>query len=85
MKEMIQVLPFPKVHPIWEHEWSVYPDIVRVPMSDGQVLNYYRVVEQPAPILGKALDHFNETCEIGYKAKEPRRKRVDRRKEEELE
>lgn len=80
MNERIQVLPFPKVHPIWEHDWSVYPDIIRVPMSDGRVLNYYRVIEQPAPILGKLLDHFEKTYLVGYQAKEPRKTRIERRK-----
>ena len=66
----IQVLPLPKVKGIWERESSVYPDVIRVPMADGRVINYFRDVEQPAPILGKWLDHYGKTCQIGYQYKE---------------
>lgn len=84
MNERIQVLPFPKVHPVWEHDWSVYPDIIRVPMSDGRVLNYYRVIEQSAPIMGKWLDDFEKTYHIEPQAKEQRKTRIERRKGHEL-
>ena len=74
-----RVMPLPKVTGIWEHDFSTYPDIVRVPMSDGKVVNYYRDIDQPAPVLGKLLDHYNLTCQVGYKS---RVKRLGRRRKD---
>ena len=45
----IRILPLPKVTGIWQHEFSKYPDIVRVPMSDGKVIRYVLEVSQPRP------------------------------------
>lgn len=75
-----QVHPIPDVFGIWEHDWSVYPDVIRVPMRDGHVVDYFKPVEQPAPILGIWLDHFAKTCQVGgYKYKEKGRgKRLGR-------
>ena len=39
MSESVQVLPLPKVLPIWEHGGR-YPEIIRVSMSDGKVITY---------------------------------------------
>ena len=78
MSEETKVKPLPGVHPIYEHEWSVYPEIVRVLMRDGKVVNYYLPAEQPKPILGKWLDHFNKTCQVGYPTTKPRVKRLGR-------
>ena len=61
----IRVLPLPKVTGIWKHDFSKYPDAVRVSMSDGKVLKYVLDVEQPAPVLRGKLDRFRELC-IGY-------------------
>ena len=74
----IQVLPLPTVRGIWEHDFSIYPDIVRIPMSDGKVVNYYREVDQPAPVFRKWLDHYNETCQVGYQRQEKRRRRMQK-------
>ena len=54
--------PLPMVLPIWEHDWSVYPDRVRVSVENGKVLDYVRDVQQPAPVFAEALDRFTETC-----------------------
>ena len=41
MSEIVQVLPMPKVHPIWEHPGiSKYPETIRVSFSDGKVITY---------------------------------------------
>ena len=36
----VRVLPLPKVTGVYEHEFSKYPDRIRVPMSDGKVVTY---------------------------------------------
>jgi len=42
--------------PIWEHESSDYPDILKIPMEDGHVITYRREVRQPDPRVMKSLD-----------------------------
>lgn len=61
----IRVLPLPKVTGVWQHDCSKYPDVIRVPMADGRVINYYPQITQPAPVLRKSLDSFSEIC-VGY-------------------
>ena len=63
----IRVLPLPKVTGIWRHEFSRYPDMVKVPMSDGRVISYVIDVDQPAPVLRDSLERFHKMC-IGYQA-----------------
>jgi len=78
-----QINPIPDVFPVHEHDWSVYPDKVRVLMKNGVVVDYYRAVEQPAPVLKGMLDSFSRTCFGGYKYKEKGRgKRSGRRHED---
>ena len=62
----IRVLPLPKVTGVWQHDESRYPEIIRVPMSDGRVISYRMEVEQPAPVLREQLDRFEKTCFGGY-------------------
>lgn len=62
--------PLPIVCPVWDGEWSDYPDGIRVSMSDGNTIVYRREIKQPAPVLKGLLDKFNETCYGGYKYKE---------------
>ena len=64
--------PLPMVLPIWENDWSVFPDVVRVSMEDGHVLNYRLEVSQPKQVLKDKLDQFTQTC-VGYRAKRRRR------------
>ena len=45
----IRVMPLPKVHAVWEHDVSRYPDRVRIPMSDGRVVTYRIDEEMPHP------------------------------------
>ena len=56
----IQVLPLPKVTGIWQHDCSKYPEIIRVPMSDGTVRTYLLSVEMPHPALAAAIDNINK-------------------------
>lgn len=65
----IQVLPLPKVFPIWDHRHSMYPETIRVSFSNGKTVLYRIDIEQPAPQLKDALDDFTELC-IGYERKE---------------
>ena len=51
----IRVLPLPKVTGIWEHDFSKYPDVIRVPMSDGKLVKYVIDVQQPHPSLEAAI------------------------------
>lgn len=64
--------PLPQGVPVYEHGWSVYPDRIRQPMDDGQVIDYVRMIQQPAPVFRDALDKFTLIC-FGYKYR--RRKR----------
>lgn len=71
MSENMQVLPLPKVLPIWEHG-NKYPDMIRVSMSDGKVITYRIEVPQPHPQCEKAMDliRMMRSCTYGgYKGK----------------
>lgn len=60
------------VAPIWEHESSDYPDVIKVPMEDSKVITYRREVEQPNPQCLKTLEIIQgmKNCiYVGYKAK----------------
>ncbi len=73
MKEIQHVKPLnPRIAFSHDHEWSVYPDTIRIPMSDGHVETYVRMVEQPHPQCLKAIDLIrvmNDTTYGGYQAK----------------
>ena len=56
---------------IWDYESSDYPDRVKIPMNDGTVVTYTRVIEQPHPLCLKATElcrKMNENIE-GYRPK----------------
>ena len=57
------------VAPIWEHDTSDYPDIVKVAMADGHVITYQRVIEQPA--FRKSLEIIRNMKDevVGYERK----------------
>ena len=59
-----KIKTMPIVNGIWENDWDPYPTIVRVAMSNGRVVNYYRDISKGPPILKKALDHFDATCQF---------------------
>ena len=60
---------------IWDYESSDYPDRVKIPMNDGTVVTYTRVIEQPHPLCLKATElcrKMNENIE-GYRPKPGRK------------
>lgn len=44
------------VAPIWLYDSSDYPDEIKVPMEDGSVETYIRLVQQPHPNCLKAAE-----------------------------
>ncbi len=70
--KVVQHKPIIEINHIFEHETSDYPDFLRVPMDDGQVIKYRRVVTQPQPQLQKSLELIrlmNENIHGGYQYK----------------
>ena len=68
----VRVIPTPQVTGYWHHEWSDYPDEIKVKMADGTQVIYERRIEQPHPQCRKAIDLIrimNDTTYGGYKAK----------------
>ena len=63
----IRVLPLPKVTGVWKHDASKYPDVIRVPMSDGRVVKYVIDVEMPHPCLTAAINGIRRM--VGYQYK----------------
>ena len=68
MKNEIQVLPLPKVKGYWIHKASRYPDVIKVPMSDGKVVKYEIAVEMPHPCFTAAMANLKKMC-VGYDGK----------------
>ena len=64
----IRVLPLPKVTGFCDHDVSRYPDRIRIPMSDGQVVTYHIDVEMPHPCFEAAMDGLDRMV-VGYRAK----------------
>ena len=61
----IRVMPLPKVHGTWIHDSSKYPDVVRIPMSDGKVIRYRIDIEQPHPQLLEAIENIRNMKRAG--------------------
>ena len=57
------------VAPIWEHDTSDYPDVIKVPMEDSHVITYRRVIEQPHPSFVKAIGNIRTGYKYGYVGK----------------
>lgn len=53
---MSQIKPLGSGAPIWEHDSSDYPDILKMPMEDGHVITYRREIKQPHPKCLKAME-----------------------------
>lgn len=53
---MTQIKPLGIGAPIWEHDSSDYPDLIKMPMEDGHVVDYIRKIEMPHPQCMKAID-----------------------------
>ena len=54
----VRVLPLPKVTGLWQYENSKYPDVIKVPMSDGKVITYRMDVKQPHPCFEAAMNNL---------------------------
>lgn len=68
----IRVIPTPQVTGYWHHEYSDYPDEIKVKMADGESVLYVRQIEQPHPQCQRAIDliRIMGDCTYGgYKAK----------------
>ena len=59
----IRVMPLPKVTGVWDHDFSKYPDRIRIPMSDGRVITYHIDVEMPHPCLEAAIKNIERMAE----------------------
>lgn len=58
--------------PIWEREGSDYPDLIKVPMEDGNVITYRRDITQPGPVFldtRKLIGILERSACGGYKRK----------------
>lgn len=78
-----KIEPLVRVGAVWERESSEYPDVIKVPMKDGHVIEYRIDQQLPHPSLMKAVDIIrimNDSTVGGYKFKERRRRRSDGRK-----
>ena len=79
-----RINPLPTVLPVYEHDWSVYPDKLRVAMENGKVVDYIISVPQNRSVLVNLVDKFTATCYGGQKYKRKnRRKRSGIIREEE--
>jgi len=59
VSETVQVLPLPKVHPIWEHPGiSKYPETIRVSFSDGKTVLYRIDADLPHPCFEAAMKNI---------------------------
>ena len=71
-----RILPIPDVVPLWEHEWSEYPDEILVGMKNGHMIRYRLNVEQPHPAFEKAMNIVKKITGNGYEAPKKRRRRL---------
>lgn len=73
-----RITPLIDVSPVWERECSIYPDAIKIPMSDGKVVTYRMEVTQPQfhPSYQKAMEIVeNMPIYNGYKAKHEEQKK----------
>lgn len=68
MSEQIKPLNH-SVAAIWEHESSDYPDLIKVPMEDGNVVSFRREIEYPHPSFVKAIGNIRTGYKYGYVGK----------------
>ena len=59
---------------IWDYESSDYPDRVKIPMEDGQVISYIREIEQPHPKCLKSIDLIKNMNSCTFGGTKPRRR-----------
>ena len=61
----IRVKPLPKVSGTWLYDHSKYPEMIRIPMSDGKVIRYRIDIEQPHPQLLEAIENIRNMKKAG--------------------
>ena len=68
---VIRVIPTPQVTGYWHHDYSDYPDEIKVKMANGASVTYVRKIEQPHPKCKKAIDLIKvmNKCTYGYQPK----------------
>lgn len=54
----VRVLPLPQVLGEWEHDYSRYPETIRVSFSDGKTVKYRIDVQQPHPSFEAAMKNL---------------------------
>lgn len=63
-----------KVVPIYDHDYSVLPDRIRVLFSDGRTMVYDIHTDQPAPVIVQNI-RLMRKWKQGYVNQPPRRRR----------
>lgn len=63
-----------KVVPIYDHDYSVLPDKIRVLFSDGRTMIYDIHTDQPAPVIVQNIKLMRKWKQ-GYVNQPPRRRR----------
>ena len=71
---MKRISPLADVVPVYDTEFSDYPDGLRVMMDNGHAKTYRLEEKLPAPVLREPLERFEKVCFGGYQYK-ARRKR----------
>ena len=66
--KVIRVIPTTQVTGYWHHDYSDYPDEIKVKMADGKSVTYVREIVQPHPKCQRAIDLIR-TMNTGYQAK----------------
>ena len=61
-----------KVVPIYEHDYSVLPEKIRVLFKDGRTMIYDIHIDQPAPVIIENIKIIRRMA--GYEAPKPRRR-----------
>ena len=64
-----------KVVPIYEHDYSVLPDRIRVLFADGRTMIYDIHIDQPAPVIIENIKIIRK-MKGGYQYKQRRRNRA---------
>ena len=70
-----RIRPLADVSPVWERECSTYPDLIRIPMSDGKIVTYRQDITQPHPAFKSLMESLEKLPVYpsdetpGYKAK----------------
>ena len=63
-----------KIVPIYDHDYSVLPDKIRVLFSDGRTMVYDIHTDQPAPVIVQNIKLMRKWKQ-GYVNQPPRRRR----------